>query len=335
VLVAGLCGCDARVEPTTDGLPNKRPDAAEGTSVPEGQVAGLRCNGHSYLCERELSSVAFPATRYSFATIDEFGPALAHQRLDVGEQLNYGIRALHLEVHRGPAAATRRGPVLCRAPCDGPFVELVPVLRAVAEFALAHRREVILLLVNAGWEVSPEQLVDAITDSGLRALTYPLPSGRETDGGSWPRLRELIAANQRVVIFASFAGGQGGAIAPGIHSMWAHIWQSAPEFAAADRLGCDRPLRRARAEFYWLHHAARGPAVTPSDAAKLNAWPGFLARVRQCEQIQLPNIVAVDFFLADDRPDDGRASVVDIAAYLNGVGVQRIVDRGVRAVNPR
>jgi hypothetical protein len=153
--------------------------------------------------------------------------------------------------------------------------------------------------------VPPADLARAFTESGLLEFVYTGAAGPP-----WPRLREMIAGNERVVVMVENERGD----VPWLHRVYDLAEETPYHFQSAEEFSC-RPNRGGTGKSLFLlnHWIDTTPAPRPSNAAVVNARDVLLARVRQCEQERgrRPTILAVDFASTGD--------VVGAVAALNGV----------------
>ncbi len=86
------------------------------------------------------------------------------------------------------------GLFFCHGFCELGAYPVVPVLREVRDFMVEHPDQVIILVIED--YVSPEDLKQAFDESGLTELVDTLGVTPP-----WATLRQLIDANQRVIVF--------------------------------------------------------------------------------------------------------------------------------------
>jgi hypothetical protein len=311
--------------------------------------AGLpyACNGAAALCHRTVDQVVFPGAHNAMSNAQVADWMFPHHQHGVGRMLEDGVRALLLDVHygiptggrvksdldaevawrekieeavgpEGTAAAMRirdrlvggedgaRGIYFCHGFCELGAYEVAPVLRTLREFLVRNPGEVLILVIED--YVAIEDLVRTFAESGLVDFAYPGPVDR------WPTLRDLIAANQRLLVFAE-SGRPGPAW---LHPAFQAMQETPYTFHGPAEMSC-RPNRGGTAGtlFQMNHWIESTPTPKPSNAEVVNAHDFLLARARRCqkERGKLPNVLAVDFYASGD--------LVGVARVLNGVEERR------------
>jgi hypothetical protein len=302
------------------------------------------CNGAPELCARRLDEVVFPGSHNSMSAADISDWLFPQQERGIEGQLQDGIRALLFDVHygvpvagrvktdldsettsreklegavgkEGVAAAMRirdrlTGPAegpralyLCHGFCELGALPLVGVLERIHVFLVQNPNEVLLFVIED--YVSPQDLALAFAESGLDGLVY-----RRAPGPSWPTLREMIDARERVLVLTE--SGR-----PGID--WIHpafeVMQETPfRFKQPSDLACT-PNRGGRNGSLFLinNWIDTTPAPKPSNAAIVNAYEALLARAKACEaeRGKRPTVVAVDFYRT--------GALFRVARALNGL----------------
>ncbi len=301
------------------------------------------CNGSPSLCGKPVGQVVFAGAHNAMSSQDIPQWLFPHHEAGIPRQLQDGIRALLFDVHYGfPGGARvktdlekepltekvrqavgseglkaamrirdrlvgvdegKRKVYLCHGLCELGAYELRPVLAGIREFLVAHPDEVLLLIVED--YVSPQDLAAEFEASGLARLVY-----RSAPQAGWPTLRELIAADTRVIVFTE--SGRPGVpwLRPAFESFkeTPYSFHSPAEFTCAPNRGGD-----AGALFLMNHWIETTPAPKPSNAAAVNAYDVLMKRASQCrdERKQIPNIVAVDFYRTGD--------LLHVVNELNGI----------------
>jgi hypothetical protein len=209
--------------------------------------------------------------------------------------------AIRIRERLGFAGEGERGMYLCHTFCELGGTPLEPVLDEVRDFLVANPNEV-LVVINQDY-VTPEDFVAALDDAGLAELAYRGPVGAD-----WLSLREMIDTDRRVLFLAENEAGS----APWYRLAYEAITEETPyafnevaQLTAAAELpaSCEPNRGPAGAPLFLLNHwITTDPVPRPSNAAAVNAYDPLLARVRACERLrrQLPNLVAVDFYLRGD-----------------------------------
>ena len=313
-----------------------------GTSAPAATIAGV-CNGHAALCDRPLDEVVLPATHNSMSAPLP-GWFSSEQERSIGGQLQAGIRGLLLDTHYadkldngnvrtffeskddldlvknqdgvsnetfdaalrlrerlGYRGTGKRGIYLCHTFCELGATPLASGLKDIHDFLVTHPGEVVVV-VNQDY-VTPADYVKAIGDAGLTPYVFTPPSG-----SSWPTLRQMIDADQRLVLLAENHAGA----APWYQLAYKRLVEETPyTFPRASLLttqpdlavSCKPNRGPSSAPLFLINHwVSTDPVPKPSDAAKVNAYAQLLARARECERIRhhLPNLLAVNFYEQGD-----------------------------------
>jgi hypothetical protein len=314
-------------------------------------VTPLTCNGFVALCNRPLNDVALAATHNSMASVTVSHWLFGQQDGTISDQLDQGIHGLLIDTyygfatHRGvrtdldtlpkrndavqeigaPAvkaaiALRRRLPAgtggkreifLCHGFCEIGSITLASALADLRSFLVSHPGEVVVV-INQDEGVTPTDIEKAFERAGLLDLVY------RGVLGPFPTLRQMIDANQRLVVMAENDAGD----VPWYHLAYAHALKETPfRFTSAAQLtdpsqltaSC-RPNRGPISAPLFLvnHWIDTTPAPRPSLASKVNARGVMLKRVQTCERQrnQLPNLVAVDFYR--------RGDVFGVVNTLNG-----------------
>jgi len=296
--------------------------------------AGLpqSCNGAPALCSRRVDEVVFPGAHNAMSHAGVADWMFPHHEHGLPAQLEAGVRALLLDVHygiptggrvktdldselenreqiekavgpEGTAAAMRirdrlvagkdadRGVYFCHGFCELGAYEVEPALRAIRQFLVQHPGEVLILILED--YVTPADVEGQFARSGLLDFVH---SGATT---SWPTLHQLIAENQRLIVFA-----ESGRPGPSwLHPAFQSFRETPYTFHAPAEMSC-RANRGgdAGALFLLNHWIETTPAPRPSNAAVVNAYDFLLARARRCqrERQRLPNVIAVDFYATGD-----------------------------------
>lgn len=314
--------------------------------------AVVACNGAPQLCTRRIDQVSFPATHNAMSNAAIPGWMFPHQSVDFAGQMQYGIRALLIDIHYGFPGAARiktdlEGEGATREKlvgavgeegfeaaqrirdrlvgvdegrrglyfCHG-FCELgaYPVVPALSEIRdwLVVHPEEVILIVIEDY-VTPQEIAEAFAESGLGELVYTGPIA------PFPTLGAMIYANQRVLVFTE--SGK-----PGVE--WLHpafdSFQETPyTFHSPEEFSC-RPNRGGTSGplFQVNHWIETTPAPRPTNAEIVNTYDVLLQRARTCERERglKPTYIAVDF------GDIG--AIVAATRTLNGLDTAGVARRG-------
>jgi hypothetical protein len=302
------------------------------------------CNGSVVLCDYAINDVVFPGAHNAMSNASVPGWMFPHHSYGIRRMLDDGIRMLAIDIHYGvptagrvrtdferedasvqkiegalgaeaTAAAVRirdqlvgdaEGPsamYFCHGFCELGAYPIEPTLREIREFLLLNPGEVVVLVIED--YVLPADLHTVFDETGLLDFVY---TGRVSD--PWPSLREVIEANQRLIVFSEVrTAGVGW-----LHPAFATIQETPYTFHTTTDFSC-RPNRGGTSGslFQMNHWIETTPAPRPSIADSVNAYDFLLRRARRCERERdrIPNIIAVDFY---DHGD-----VLRVARTLNGV----------------
>ena len=331
LVILGLGGLGARqlsrgaeLEPAASGVPST-------------------CNGSALLCDRRVDKVAFAGAHNAMSNASISDWMFPHHLYDVARMLDDGVRMLALDLHfgiptggrvktdldhevggmakidealgaDGVAAAMRirnrlvggqdgqRSVYFCHGFCELGAYEAGPTLGRIREFMAANPGEVVILVLE-------DYLQASVTDSLFKATgLYDYVYTGSVD--EWPTLGELVAANQRLIVFIE--SGQSGV--PWLHPTIGTIQETPYSFHKPEDFSC-RPNRGGTEGSLFLvnHWIETTPAPRASNAEMVNAYDFLLRRARACqrERRHIPNIISVDFYSVGD--------VVRVANTLNGI----------------
>jgi hypothetical protein len=302
------------------------------------------CNGSAALCDRPLDQVVLAGAHNAMSAADYPGWMFPNQEAGMAAQLRHGIRALLFDVHNGipvagrvktvledepgseakfekalgpegVAAAMRirdrlvgppegpKGPYLCHGFCELGARPLADALKDIRDFLVENPGEVVLIVIED--YVPPADVARAFAESELLELVYKGPVGPP-----WPTLRQMIAANERVLVTAENEAGN----VAWYHKAYDSTEETPYHFESPAEFSCKANRGGDGKSFFLMNHwIDTTPTPKPSNAAIVNQRDFILARARQCEteRDKRPTILAVDFALTGD--------VVGAAAELNGV----------------
>lgn len=256
------------------------------------------CNGATALCDRRYDEVAYVTTHNAMSS-DEDGFSPPNQHFRLWRQLEDGVRGFMLDVH----PANDGTPLLCHSLCVLGQRPLVDGLRDLRVFLECHPTEVVTIIFES--YVPESGIAAAFEDSGLSRLVHP-----QAQDAPWPTLRELIAADERVVVFTA----DGSRTLPWHLYSYDFAWENPYHAEAPAELSCAED-RGTRDRSLWIfNHFLTAPVARPDLAEMINHDPFFSEHVAACRADaggDLPNFVTVDFYdIGDVR------SVVDA---LNGL----------------
>ncbi len=255
------------------------------------------CNGADVLCERRVDEVAF-ATTHNAMSSEEEGWRPPNQGSAVPRQLDDGVRGIVFDTHYD-ADIGGAEPLLCHGFCSLGSKPLVDGLADLTVFLDAHPREVLALIFEA--HVSEADTEAAMDASGLRDRVHAHAPG------AWATLGELIAADERVIVFTS----DEAAALPWHHRAYDQMWENPYAAKAPEDLSCEVDRGDPALPLFAMNHFLTDPVASPELAESINGDPFFSERVRSCiaEAGDRPNFVLVDFYEI--------GAVLDVVARLN------------------
>ena len=185
LFVTGICNMAAGIVLLTDRPPVQKDHG---------------CNGHPALCDRSWSNITHIGAHDSaFVGIMPF----ENQNVDVGTQLDAGIRFLQVQTHRNGFGQL----ALCHTTC---FMEdaglLSAYLTTVREWLDGHPHEVVTLLLTNNDRLNMSAYDLAYKAAGMQNYTY-YPHNSVSPWiapSSWPTLQELINNGTRLISFMDY-----------------------------------------------------------------------------------------------------------------------------------
>lgn len=247
------------------------------------------CNGHVELCARRVDEVAF-ATSHNAMSNAEDGWLHPNQELTIAHQLERGVRGLMLDVHPFEDGGVVEN-YLCHAICQLGKTPLVDGLRTIRSFLDHHRGEVVVIIFES--YVDAPAMADAFAASGLDRYAHAHAAGTP-----WPTLRELIDADQRLLVFTDRDGGT----YPWYMDVWAYAWETPYAAKTTDEFVCDPNRGDPANPLFIFNHFLTDVFALPVQAPTVNANPFLIDRARQCMAAsgRQPNFVTVDFAATGD-----------------------------------
>ncbi|MES2645114.1 MAG: hypothetical protein V4850_36845 [Myxococcota bacterium] len=258
--------------------------AACTTPAPVDSALPDTCNGHAELCDRPFDTVTLAGTHNSMSNRDD-GWQIPNQPHPLARQLDDGVRAMLLDTHDWDGEA-----YLCHGYCELGATPLVEGLGVIRAFLDEHRGEVMAFIVENG--ISAEDTAAAFAASGLDRYVYTW------DGGAWPTLGEMIAADTRLLVTAE----SGGPPPDWYQPAWGLYVDTPYDFATVDDFTCDVNRGSLTNPLFLLNHWIADPLPSEAQAQEANAETVLHGRATECAAAfgRNPNIVAVDWYTAGD-----------------------------------
>jgi hypothetical protein len=256
------------------------------------------CNGTVALCDRGYDEVVYPTTHNAMSNAED-GWVEPNQNFGLARQLDDGVRALMLDVHPWEGAV-----LLCHALCPLGSLPLVDGLAILEDFLAHHRGEVLTIIFET--YVTAAQTADAFAASGLDRYVHA-----QAPGDPWPTLRELIDADERLIVLTD---DDGGGAYPWYMDVWAHAYETPYQATTVDEFSCAPNRGDPANPLFIFNHFLTDTFAQPDQASTVNANPFLLDRARACMDADgsLANFVTVDFY------DEG--DLFDAVRALNGLG---------------
>ena len=251
------------------------------------------CNGSVELCARRYDEVAYPTTHNAMSNARD-GWQSPNQTFGIARQLDDGVRGLMLDVHPWGDDI-----LLCHVFCPLGSLPLVDGLAIVERFLHDHRGEVVTLIFES--YVTADEVADAFAASGLDRYVHA-----HAPGTPWPTLRELVDADERVVVFTDESGGNAF---DWYMDVWAHAFETHYQASTIADFTCDPNRGDPSNPLFIFNHFLTDTLPQPDQAPIVNADPFLLERARTCMQARgsLPSFVTVDFYEQGDLFEAVRA----------------------------
>ena len=253
------------------------------------------CNGHESLCDVPFDEVVFAVSHNAMSNADD-GWSLPNQQWTLRRQLDEGVRGFMLDTYNEGDEV-----LLCHGVCVAGSIPLDQALRVFVEFLEENPGEVLTFMIQPG--ASTETTAATFE----RADAVPITRVQSV-GEPWPTLGELIAADERMVVFHE--GGDDSV--PWYMPGYAHyVWDTDYAAKTPDDFSCDALRGSPDHSIYLMNHFLTNPVASTRWADMVNVDPLLSDRIAQCEEEagQQVDWIAVDFI---DRGD-----VLDVVHALN------------------
>ncbi|KAK2413161.1 PI-PLC X domain-containing protein [Trifolium repens] len=176
--------------------------------------SGQRCVRSSVTDQFKLINNSLPFNKYAFLTTHnafsiEGEPSHTgvpriteiNQEDNITQQLNNGVRALMLDTYDFDGDVW-----LCHSfggKCHDftAFEPAIDTLKEIEAFLSANHNEIMTIILE-DYVDTPNGLTKVFTQAGLMKYWFPLAS-MPKDGGNWPLVSDMVAKNQRLLVFTS------------------------------------------------------------------------------------------------------------------------------------
>ncbi|CAI8588105.1 unnamed protein product [Vicia faba] len=178
------------------------------------ELKGSRCVRSSTTNPFNLLNASLPFNKYAYLTthnsfaikkspVQDAVPQVTftNQEDTISQQLNNGVRALMLDTY------DFKGDIwLCHSfqgKCQDftAFEPAINALKEVGNFLSANPSEIVTLILEDYVE-APNGLTNVFNASGLMKYLFPVKN-MPKDGKDWPLVKEMVAKNQRLIVFGS------------------------------------------------------------------------------------------------------------------------------------
>lgn len=263
-----------------------------------------KCLGAEAYCAMRYDELAYATTHNAFAVDELF--QFANQSRSITEQLEDGVRALMLDVYDGVDHELDEQLYSCHGGCN-PLVGLrlfIEDLDEIVAFLDANPNELITIIFES--YAPPEKLLAVFEESGALAYTR----AQQLDE-PWPTVKELLDANERLIVFSDRDG-----FAYDWHLPVFQFMRETPYAAASpDELRCEGGRGASDAGLLIFNHFLTRVSGSAELAEQINYDPFFSERIDECEEAlgQKVNFITVDYYEIGDtleivhRINDARA----------------------------
>jgi hypothetical protein len=196
----------------------------------------------------------------------------------------------------------RDGAYFCHMACGLGSTAIEQTLADIRIFLEENPREVLIVVIQDA--ISPVDTEQAFAEAGLDTYLFT-----HRPGEAWPTLREMIEADQRLVVMAE----ENGPPPDWYQNVWENTMETPYTFINYDDFSCAVNRGDTGKPFFLLNHWIQRGSPNRVDASIVNEYEFLLNRARQCaeERGKIPNFIAVNFYQNGD--------VFRVVDELNGV----------------
>lgn len=325
--------------PPSDEVAGAAGEAVTGT----GEV----CNGHAELCGRRFDEVSYAATHNSMSVAGKPGWFLGEQGLDIVPQLDFGVRALMVDVWYGrdaghgavrtsarsyeealAVANEELGPEIVAAalrvvdavaPGEPQGDEALYMCHGLCETG-ATSFDATLRDIRAWLATHPDEVLSIFVEDHVDAddvAASVISAGLEdyvftpVQGQALPTLGEMIRSGRRLLVMLE--QGDGRPEHPWLVSGFDFVQETPYTFPTVESFSCQENRGDPEAPLFQLNHWLAGFTALVSNAEAVNTAEVLGGRARQCQEERglLATFVAVNYADIGD--------VIDVVDALNGV----------------
>jgi hypothetical protein len=288
---------------TAEGQPTKVP-----TEAPT--ITGYQaCNGFESLCDVPANLVLYATLHNAVATLEDGVSIVPNHELQLEKALQSGWRGFNFDI--GKCSQFTDQPVrLVHAICSLGTRDPIEVFTNILTFLERRPNEVLLMPVQIdnsldGGAVSYAEIY-AVMDQvpGFTALLYQHPGF----GTPWPTLRELIAANTRILFFLyngdTLCVNAADGCPPGFHDWFTYAAETEFQFDSADDLinntstscAITRGAQGSR-DFFGINYFTTIPSSTT--CADIHQANKVKSHIEACTALNAPispSLIIVDYW---------------------------------------
>ena len=262
----------------------------------------LLCNGHANLCDRAVNDLLFATVHNAASTAADGVLFFPNHQKSLEDALVAGFRGINVDI--GICGDTMR---LVHGFCAVGYREIIPTFSNIVTFLQDNPNEVVIMPVQINSDLGGTVTLQEIDNvlqlvPGMKEIMYNHPS----DATSWPTLRQLIAANTRLLFFVYNGercyGAEATVSCPvGIHDWFQYAGESEFQFDSPEQLN-DKSyactITRGGSgllDFYGVNIFTTLPAR--SNCEVLNAQANLESHLSSCSSVtgqMVVNLLIVD-----------------------------------------
>lgn len=216
------------------------------------------------------------------------GFRFTNHTLSIKEQLQSGVRAFMLDIHRANnkivlSHGTKALYILGSTPLE-------KELKTYHDFLTKNPEAILTFIIESS--VSAKDVTDAITASGLDKFAHTQDRNKP-----WPTLQQLRKSAKRLIIFSDRTKGK--KIPLWYHDIWTHCTETHWSNKTPQNLLANRPGRGKKDNpLFILNHFILNPISKPSLAQSVNNLPFLKKRYKTFQKShpnRRPNFITIDF----------------------------------------